>query len=114
MLEHCSCGIMHFDTSVLWPLPRTAPGRAGNVSQARVVPPTGVLASPEVERRHLTVLFCDLVDSTTLAEDLDPEDLREVMWAYHQTCAAVIQRRGVVRVFAGMRPNAPGDVARRG
>src|SRR5882724_7129957 len=46
----------------------------------------------EAERRHLTVLFCDLVDSTTLAGHLDPEDLREVVRAYHQTCAAVIHR----------------------
>ena len=52
--------------------------------------PPGALAPPEAERRHLTVLFCDLVDSTTLAGHLDPEDLREVVRAYHQTCAAVI------------------------
>ena len=50
----------------------------------------GALAPPEAERRHLTVLFCDLVDSTTLAGHLDPEDLREVVRAYHQTFAAVI------------------------
>jgi TOMM system kinase/cyclase fusion protein len=56
-----------------------------------VVPPIA-LSPPEAERRHLTVLFCDLVDSTRLAEHLDPEDLREVVCAYHQTCAAVIQR----------------------
>src|SRR6266516_4287988 len=48
------------------------------------------LPPPEAERRQLTVLFCDLVDSTTLAGHLDPEDLREVVRAYHQTCAAVI------------------------
>ena len=44
------------------------------------------------ERRQLTVLFCDLVDSTALASRLDPEDLREVVRAYQQTCATVIQR----------------------
>jgi class 3 adenylate cyclase/predicted ATPase len=38
------------------------------------------------------VLFCDLVDSTALAGRLDPEDLREVVRAYQQTCATVIQR----------------------
>ena len=37
-------------------------------------------------------MFCDLVDSTALAGQLDPEDLREVVRAYQQTCAAVIQR----------------------
>src|SRR4029077_2390050 len=47
---------------------------------------------PMAERRHLTVMFCDLVDSTRLAGHLDPEDLRTVMQAYHQTCAAVIHR----------------------
>jgi class 3 adenylate cyclase/tetratricopeptide (TPR) repeat protein len=46
----------------------------------------------EAERRQLTVLFCDLVDSTTLARQLDPEDYREVVRAYQATCAAVIQR----------------------
>src|SRR5262249_34958264 len=34
---------------------------------------------PEAERRQLTVLFCDLVDSTVLASQLDPEELREVV-----------------------------------
>ena len=34
-------------------------------------------STPEAERRQLTVLFCDLVDSTVLASQLDPEDLRE-------------------------------------
>jgi hypothetical protein len=37
---------------------------------------------PEAERRQLTVLFCDLVDSTALSSQLDPEDLREVVRAY--------------------------------
>ena len=50
------------------------------------------LPPPEAERRRLTVLFCDLVGSTTLAGHLDPEDLREVVRAYHQTCAEVIHR----------------------
>jgi hypothetical protein len=47
---------------------------------------------PEAERRQLTVLFCDLVDSTRLASQLDPEEWREVVRAYQATCAAVIQR----------------------
>jgi class 3 adenylate cyclase/predicted ATPase len=46
----------------------------------------------EAERRQLTVMFCDLVGSTPLSEQLDPEDLREVVRAYQQTCATVIQR----------------------
>jgi class 3 adenylate cyclase len=44
------------------------------------------------ERRQLTVLFCNLVDSTALAGRLDPEDLRDVVRTYQQACATVIQR----------------------
>jgi Adenylate and Guanylate cyclase catalytic domain len=60
-------------------LPRTAP---------RPVTPS----TPEAERRQLTVLFCDLVDSTVLASQLDPEEWREVVRAYQETCAKVIAR----------------------
>src|SRR5207244_1116683 len=48
--------------------------------------------TPEAERRQLTVLFCDLVDSTPLASQLDPEDLREVVRAYQEACAKVVAR----------------------
>jgi class 3 adenylate cyclase/predicted ATPase len=48
--------------------------------------------NPEAERRQLTVLFCDLVDSTVLAGQLDPEDWRAVVRAYQDTCAKVIAR----------------------
>src|SRR5215831_17109617 len=40
-------------------------------------------AGAVAERRQLTVMFCDLVGSTELAARLDPEDLREVITAYH-------------------------------
>ena len=46
----------------------------------------------DAERRQLTVLFCDLMDSTRLASQLDADDYREVVRAYQQTCAEVIQR----------------------
>src|SRR5215470_545103 len=42
------------------------------------------------ERRQLTVMFCDLVGSTALASRLDPEDLREVIGAYHKSVADTI------------------------
>jgi class 3 adenylate cyclase len=45
------------------------------------------LMPPEAERRQLTVLFCDLVDSTRLAGQLDPEEWREVIRAYQATSA---------------------------
>jgi class 3 adenylate cyclase/tetratricopeptide (TPR) repeat protein len=46
------------------------------------------------ERRHVTVLFADLVGSTELAARLDPEDLRDVLRGYHAHCAALVQRLG--------------------
>jgi TOMM system kinase/cyclase fusion protein len=58
--------------------------------QADVTPTTP--QSSDAERRQLTVLFCDLVDSTVLASQLDPEDLREVVRAYQETCAKVVAR----------------------
>ena len=48
--------------------------------------------TPDAERRQLTVMFCDLVDSTALSGQLDPEDLREVVRAYQQVCSEVITR----------------------
>src|SRR5499426_2697951 len=64
--------------------------------QAVHLPQTAILpaTSPprEAERRQLTVLFCDLVGSTALSAQLDPEDLREVMRAYQDTCTKVIAR----------------------
>ena len=47
--------------------------------------------APEAERRQLTVLFCDLVGSTQLSGQLDPEDLRAVVRAYQEAAAEVIQ-----------------------
>ena len=56
----------------------------------------------EAERRQLTVLFCDLADSTRLAGQLDPEDLREVVLAYQTTCVEMIQRfDGYVAQYLG-------------
>src|SRR5262249_19323498 len=48
--------------------------------------------TPEAERRQLTVMFCDLVDSTKLSSQLDPEEYREVVRAYQATCTEVIRR----------------------
>src|SRR5713226_9200948 len=67
------------------------PGRATRSSRPPVTAPSRPV-SPEAERRQLTVMFCDLVGSTPLAEKLDPEDLREVILAYQQVCAEQIRR----------------------
>src|SRR5262245_45846214 len=57
---------------------------------------------PDAERRQLTVLFCDLVDSTVLASQLDPEELREVVRAYQEVCAKVIARfEGYIAQYLG-------------
>src|SRR5437764_944892 len=42
--------------------------------------------TPEAERRQLTVMFCDLVDSTALSGQLDPEEYRDVVRAYQNVC----------------------------
>jgi class 3 adenylate cyclase/predicted ATPase len=47
--------------------------------------------APEAERRQLTVMFCDLVESTNLSARLDPEDLREVVRSYQEMAADIIQ-----------------------
>ena len=54
------------------------------------------------ERRHLTVMFCDLVGATALASRLDPGDLREVIGAYHKCVAETIgQFDGFVAKYMG-------------
>jgi class 3 adenylate cyclase len=47
-------------------------------------------ARADAERRQLTVMFCDLVGSTGLATRLDPEDLREIIGAYHRAVAETV------------------------
>jgi len=57
----------------------------------------------DAERRQLTVMFCDLVGSTELSSRLDPEDLREVIAAYHRAVA------DAVRSFDGFVAKYMGD-----
>jgi class 3 adenylate cyclase/predicted ATPase len=52
--------------------------------------PEAPAAGPAAERRQLTVMFCDLVGSTALSAGLDPEDLREVIAAYHRAIAEIV------------------------
>ena len=59
-------------------------------------------ASAGAERRQLTVMFCDLVESTALSARMDPEDLREVISAYQSACVNAIQTYdGMVAKFMG-------------
>ncbi len=63
---------------------------------AQPAPPAAVAARmpTAAERRQITVMFCDLVGSTALSTRLDPEDLREVIAAYHSCAAEVVTRFG--------------------
>lgn len=93
-------------------------------SQSSVVSPQPLTPNTQplsAERRHLTVMFCDLVGSTQLAEQLDPEELRDVMQIYQQTCADIVSRyEGYIAQYLGDGllvyfgyPSAHEDDARR-
>jgi class 3 adenylate cyclase len=53
-----------------------------------------LLRGNAAERRQLTVMFCDLVGSTALSTRFDPEDLRDVIGAYHRCVADTVARFG--------------------
>jgi class 3 adenylate cyclase len=74
------------------PLPGLVPGITG---EGRV--------GLEAERRQLTLMFCDLVGSTPLSTRFDPEDLREIVGAYHRCVADTVGR------FAGFVAKYMGD-----
>jgi class 3 adenylate cyclase len=57
-------------------------------------PHSNLLNPKALERRHLTILFSDLVGSTALSEELDPEDLSAIIDWYHGICHEVIERFG--------------------
>src|SRR5262249_3413478 len=64
---------------------------------------TEPVARDEAERRHLTVMICDLVGSTALSAQLDPEDMRVVIDAYHAACARI------TRTYDGFLAEFRGD-----
>jgi len=67
------------------PTPSAAPPR----------PPEAIVAPTDAgERRQLTVLLCNLVGSTPLSQQLDAEEWRDVVEAYHRTTAAAVTRFG--------------------
>src|SRR5512146_72577 len=69
-------------------------GRCGTplTEQVPAAPPIQNENQPDLkaERRQLTVMFCDLVGSTALSEQLDPEELRNLLHAYRTLCGDVI------------------------
>ena len=73
------------------PVAETAPGSP----LSNPPPPAGKgRVGGEAERRQLTVVFCDLVGSTPLSTRFDPEDLREIVGAYHRCVADTVGRFG--------------------
>jgi hypothetical protein len=81
-------------------LPR-APETAASQDQpadqsASVAPPEAAPETPDAERRQLTVLFCDLVDSTALSRRLDPEDYRAVVRRRPRRCSRTWGKRATV------------------
>ena len=55
----------------------------------QVASPAVAFQTSEAERRQLTVMFCDLVDSTKLSGQLDPEDYRDTVRAYQKACTEI-------------------------
>lgn len=80
----------------------TANNRDPTAATAAVPTPHIVSTGVSAERRQLTVMFCDLVNSTVLSARLDPEDMRDVLRAYHNGCASVSKRfEGFVAKYMG-------------
>ena len=74
----------------------------GEESQAVTEAAPAAVVSGGAERRQLTVMFCDLVGSTPLSTRYDPEDLREVIGAYHRCVAETVGRfDGFVAKYMG-------------
>jgi predicted ATPase/class 3 adenylate cyclase len=65
-------------------------GDAQPAAETSLAPATAVRIIGAAERRQLTVMFSDLADSTMLASRLDPEELGEVIGAYHRCVAEVV------------------------
>jgi class 3 adenylate cyclase/predicted ATPase len=75
---------------------------ASALTSAVTAPVSGASTPAEAERRQLTVMFCDLVGSTMLSTRFDPEDLREIVGAYHRCVADTVCRfNGFVAKYMG-------------
>jgi class 3 adenylate cyclase/predicted ATPase len=73
------------------------------VAPAPIETATKPVLRGEAERRHLTVMICDLVGSTALSARLDPEDMSVVIDAYHAACARI------TRTYDGFLAEFRGD-----
>ena len=74
----------------------------GNASVPHAPPLAGAARRPDAERRYLTVMFIDIVGSTALSAQLDPEDMRDIIRLYQNTVAGEITRfEGHIAKFMG-------------
>src|SRR5262245_36975619 len=93
-------------TEILSPPPQSIPSPPTQATPSvEAASPVVTSRTPEAERRQLTVMFCDLVESTKLSSQLDPEEYRDVVRAYQAACTAVIQHYGgYIAQLLGDRP----------
>jgi class 3 adenylate cyclase len=68
-----------------------APTRAADASGLAAETIATLAPKGDAERRQLTVMFCDLVGSTSLSAGLDPQDLRGIVGAYHRCVAETVE-----------------------
>jgi class 3 adenylate cyclase/tetratricopeptide (TPR) repeat protein len=77
-------------TVLVWTGAAIQSGTGSELTKAESIPPSPITVSHEGERRQLTVMFCDLVGSTPLSEQFDPEELRDLIRGYQHACSDVI------------------------
>src|SRR5580692_12377824 len=80
---------LHNYASVQTPAVAAAPAR-----QSAATPATAPVAEAVGERRHVTVMFCDLVGSTSISAGLDAEDWRDLVGAYLDAASAAVTEMG--------------------
>jgi predicted ATPase/class 3 adenylate cyclase len=82
------CAFANFESAALC-------GRCGGaLDSSRLITERNAQSSSHAERRRLSVMFCDLVGSTALSGQLDPEELHDLMRHYQTVCADVVGRHG--------------------
>jgi class 3 adenylate cyclase len=69
-------------------------GASAAATTMPTAPVSDASARAEAERRQLSVMFCDLVGSTPLSTRFDPENLREIVGAYHRCVIDTVSRFG--------------------
>ena len=96
--DHCGTSLSDSAASTKVSKPPNSDSKAEDQNTTAVdninLTPKQVIVSCEAERRQLTVMFCDMVDSTGLSERLDPEELSNLLTQYRSRCRNVIDRYG--------------------